>query len=485
MVPNKSRQTEFEQYTFNDGSPPVTEAEPEIAFECAVCHTRLTAPRDQVGQRIACPDCRTLATVPAKATPQRRKQLAPVDDYALCEDYDPASPPAPQPEYVAVYCGRCGTLMQIPPNQLGTEVTCPDCQKATVPQPQQVHRRREASAATGSYKVHEEIGQPPPQSVAYQEHVGFVCRCGTRLQAPVTEAGKHQVCPDCGQTVTVPSPRPKRPKPNPVKEVKGQYKTQPTEVDQEEASAPYRTPIWFSTRFKQMLDEKGRMLPEPPPPRWPLVSGVFTFPWSRGAVGKWLFLSFGPILAASIVPFGFFFLLAICLTIIWMGILFVNLLAILGDTAAGSDNIENWPNAAAFIDWFSNVFFIFNSLFVSSVAAGGVRWLLDQVQLPGRWVSLGVPLLLFPFLLLSMLEVNSPWVPFSKPVWRSLADHRRAWIGFYLESILLVAVTGGLVGAIWIADNIIIAIPLLSLTLVAMLMIYFRLLGRLAWCCSH
>ena len=31
-----------------------------------------------------------------------------------------------------------------------------------------------------SYEVREEIGQPPPDSVAYQGHVSFACRCGTR-----------------------------------------------------------------------------------------------------------------------------------------------------------------------------------------------------------------------------------------------------------------------------------------------------------------
>ena len=56
-----------------------------------------------------------------------------------------------------------------------------------------------------------------------------------------------------------------------------------------------------------------------------------------------------------------------------------------------------------------------------------------------------MPVVLFPLVLLSMLEANSPFVPLSKAVCRSLVRNWRAWIGFYLETILLLAVTGGIV----------------------------------------
>src|SRR5580704_1989578 len=64
-VPRESRRTDFEEYAFNDNSTPAANTEPEIAFECPVCRTRMTAPKDQVGQQKNCPDCRTPVTVPA------------------------------------------------------------------------------------------------------------------------------------------------------------------------------------------------------------------------------------------------------------------------------------------------------------------------------------------------------------------------------------------------------------------------------------
>ena len=61
----------------------------------------------------------------------------------------------------------------------GSKVACPDCGKAKVVQLPWVHGKQDAPTTTESYEVYEEIGQPPPESVAYQEHVGFACRCGT------------------------------------------------------------------------------------------------------------------------------------------------------------------------------------------------------------------------------------------------------------------------------------------------------------------
>ena len=189
-VPRESRRSDFEEYTFHDDSAPAVDTEPEIAFDCPVCHTRMTAPKDQAGQQLACPDCRTPVTVPAKFVPRRRKQLAPLDAYTLCEDYDPASPPAPQAEYIAVFCGRCGTLMQVAPDQVGSNITCPDCSTSKVLEVPRLHGKRGASLTTESYEVREESGQPPPESVAHQEYVGFACRCGTRLHALVSEVGQ-------------------------------------------------------------------------------------------------------------------------------------------------------------------------------------------------------------------------------------------------------------------------------------------------------
>ena len=508
QVPRENRRTNFEEYTFHDNSAPAVESGPEIAFECPVCHTRMTAPKDQIGQQVACPDCRTPMTVPVKSALRGRTQPAPQEAYAVCEECDPESPPTSQPEYMAVFCGRCGTLMQVTPDQVGTEVTCPDCSVTKVVQAARRHAKPAISPTTeASYEVHEEGGQPPPGSVAYQEHVGFACQCGTRLHALVAEVGRQLTCPACGRSVTVPPAKRKRPKPDPTKEVEGQYDTAANTANEPPSPAVHRPPMWYAGRFSRALDEQGRLPPAPLPPRWPLVSGVFTFPWRRGACGKWLSLSVAAMLIGGMGLFGWnlgrgieagaglgavgpavlsmlFRVLATVLGAAWAGVLFINLLTILGDTAAGADDVGYWPNGFAFLDWAGNTFFVTNSLAVGVLAGKGLGCLLDRAELPGVFAMVGTPVVLFPLVLLSMLEANSPFVPLSKAVCRSLVRNWRAWIGFYLETVLLLAVTVGIAIAAMLPGSYLVGIPVLALTLVAALMIYFRLLGRLASCCS-
>ena len=74
-VPRESRRSDFAEYTFHDDSAPTVDAGPETAFECPVCHTRMTAPSDQAGQQVACPDCRTLVPVPTKVAPRPESNL--------------------------------------------------------------------------------------------------------------------------------------------------------------------------------------------------------------------------------------------------------------------------------------------------------------------------------------------------------------------------------------------------------------------------
>ena len=275
-----------------------------------------------------------------------------------------------------------------------------------------------------------------------------------------------------------------------------------------QASAAYQPPIWFSDRFKKMLDEKGRLRSKPRPPRLPLISGVFDFPWHRGCLEKWIWLSVGAMLIAEMELLGWsmgrgiglgagigaagpavlsmlFQVLAGCLGVCWAGVFFINLLTILGDTAAGADDVGQWPEAAAFVDWAGSTFFVINSLALSVLAGQGLGWLLDQAELPGVIVMVAVPVVLFPWLLLSMLEANSPVVPLSKFGVRQPARKWRAWIGFYLATIPLFLSIGASAIAAMLLGSLVLAIPVLAMTAVAVLMIYFRLLGRLAWCCSR
>ena len=91
--------------------------------------------------------------------------------------------------------------------------------------------------------------------------------------------------------------------------------------------------------------------------------------------------------------------------------------------------------------------------------------------------------LLFPFLLLSALEAGSPLTPFSLPILMSLRHHGRAWLAFYGQSIALFAACWLIGLVLWTVLPALALLPI-GVVLASTLMIYFRLLGRLAWHCS-
>ncbi len=90
----------------------------------------------------------------------------------------------------------------------------------------------------------------------------------------------------------------------------------------------------------------------------------------------------------------------------------------------------------------------------------------------------------FPMVLLSMLEAGSPWSPLSLGVCRSLVSAFGAWVLFYLEAALLSA------GLLLFAEVVLYLVGVWGLLLAApawvmFLIMYFRLLGRLALCCTR
>ena len=89
----------------------------------------------------------------------------------------------------------------------------------------------------------------------------------------------------------------------------------------------------------------------------------------------------------------------------------------------------------------------------------------------------------FPLVLLSMFDNRSALLPLASQVIAGLFRAPGAWLAFYLESALLAAAAIGIVGLAWL-----LALPLAVLVAAVVLptawLMYFRLLGRLGWCCA-
>ncbi len=158
----------------------------------------------------------------------------------------------------------------------------------------------------------------------------------------------------------------------------------------------------------------------------------------------------------------------------------------LRDTGAGCDKIENWPDIG-FIDWALEALYLFNSLGLSLLPGVALAWWWGRSgELPADMIfapSAAAAFLLFPVILLSMLEKNSLVAVISPAVCRTFWMATNGWLTFYFMTAMLLAAAGIVVLTIFAADSrygLIAAAVALSLVW----LIYFRLLGRLAWYCT-
>jgi hypothetical protein len=179
--------------------------------------------------------------------------------------------------------------------------------------------------------------------------------------------------------------------------------------------------------------------------------------------------------------------LAAVLSVMWVVALSAFGLAILRDTAAGNDEVYNWPGPV-WLDWMGDALYVFNAAVLSAIAGLGIGWLLG-LDIAGTALAASVSLVLFfPVVLLSMLEKDSPLLPVSRPTWRSMAAAPGAWAMFYAFSLGILAVTLVAGWFVWrIGESLslhLVVMFTISVLLVAVLLIHFRLLGRLALFCS-
>ena len=309
-------------------------------------------------------------------------------------------------------------------------------------------------------------------------------------------AGRSMTCPRCKGQVEVPKPhKPRRRE----------------EYDLEGDDATLRGSSASVGRLSQADIDKLEEDDEPqkkkrrPKMEWQLFLGGFGFPWTPGAVMQWLLIAIWAAMAGwlthSAIALGIDQPLGeanMYQTIVAMlaalgaliagvgcaGVAAIHGLTILLETTAGNDRMENWPNVGLFLDWIGQLFFMFNTAAISVVLGLGLDWLLPDL-LGSREVTVAITVFfVFPILLLCTLETDSPFLPVSSVVLASLGRQGIAWLAFFIQSGSLLAAAAAMVYYLGPQLEPRLAIPLAALLFSAVVMIYFRLLGRLAFYCS-
>jgi DNA-directed RNA polymerase subunit RPC12/RpoP len=368
---------------------------------------------------------------------------------------------------------------------VGKRVRCPDCKEVlVVPAAPDGKQPRRQPAAVEAYNLEAEGSEP--KRLGPEHYFSYFCpRCSARLRALRKDAGQRTDCPDCGVNIRIP----------PAPELRTAPQQQPTgEAAGWDTMGPppaMREPVGPDAIENRIRPAR--------PPRWTYFSGVFSFPFRGDAITRWGMLSIGLAITGLVATAGWlvsgvagggmsmiagvslaFFGLAVLWLSIWTFSYAAHcMVAILEDTSAGADEILSWPES----DWRDWMWRFLQMLYLASVAIAvgfGIS------QLAGLWLEqtgviwAGGVFVIFPILLLSSVDAGSPFIPLSKRVRRSLFRCTGGWLTMYLLSGLMWAAAIGICYALWELQPFLLPIvggPVLA----AVLLVYARLLGRLAW----
>ncbi|HRX79273.1 MAG TPA: hypothetical protein P5307_09450 [Pirellulaceae bacterium] len=360
--------------------------------------------------------------------------------------------------------------------------------------------------------------------------------CGTRLDVNDSLIGKKVKCPDCHNAIDVRTPSPdKRRAPVPAQSaaaddddfglsavasttaISSPYHSiahdlmanAENEVARETpkvAQPQRRAPALDAIERAEAASDDAEQQERPKLPAAPFRTGVLKFLLDPLTIARLIILAIvffvligaieGAITSAEGAATSQFVSILYRMFAVTVGAVFatnlaVSLLGILQDTANGKDAIESWPDVN-FLDWIFEAFYVFSGLFIAVFPACMLAKVLSLAGAPDAlyWLvvvggsSLGI-LLIFPFALVSMLESGSAIMPVSQPIIRSLRLARGSWIVFTLISVLVIGagVCLGAARVLWSASTFMnFVIALLGIVVFA---IYFRLLGRLTWCCDE
>ncbi|TWU42943.1 hypothetical protein Q31b_19770 [Novipirellula aureliae] len=361
----------------------------------------------------------------------------------------------------------------------------PDFETPSTPSPHQNPAPK--PLATTSQTPASTPNSPKTASTADQDEYAneyrLKCKvCGSLLYVQATQAGKTVKCSDCYTQLTVPPP--------PKIKKKQSLDLQKVETFGLGESPTTPKPIEaFRKSAEQYLDEASRAEIETPPPTYDVPSigvwlkGIFGIFFDIGVIAHWIILSvFASALAVLYVNFqeskiiipasyiGGFFL---CAIVISCGF------AILQSVANGEERVTDWP-IFDFYAWMEPLFVAFSAFGFSAVPV----WFLCQWLFGPGLMAVAITMLslyiLFPFVLLSMLDMGNPFTPFSAEVSRSITNSHEAWGGLYFTAGIMFFLLLVFYGMCTTIAPQAAAVMTVFVT-IGCAFLYFAMIGRLAY----
>jgi hypothetical protein len=455
---------------------------------------------------------KTESEKPAGAEPQAAEENVPRPQF---DDDLPAS--------VTFACSLCDTRITAATRNVGKKVKCPDCGRVNVIPPPEKRKAKVVPAAMSGEQIglegadartweDQQMTAPPPVPALHPVECKL---CATLMYATDEQVGRELKCPDCG-TLTVAKQSAPKTKPKLPELVGKEYELDP-------ASKPTKryVPVPVAVRDAEMhahvrattVGPDGRLIVKkeaeykrPVRPRNPLITGVLRMVFTQEVIARWVMSSilFGVaawFLLSALVPSLsgvaqgimaiFMAAFGAALTMVWLTFAAPTFFAIIGESADGHDRIHEPPTWSP-LEGMSESFQLAAALGAAGLAGALPSWLAlwafekAGMTLPSEAVAaIGVviPLLVFPLALLGTLLENTPFGVVSPRLLSTLLKCAGPWLLFYVESALLAAAAGAMgYGAFLAGPPGLFVLPLIAM---GMLIIYTRLLGRLAWWISE
>ncbi len=439
----------------------------QFAVACPSCGVGLKVGDSDLGTQRDCPKCGAGFMLP---TLTEARRLAEAKRQARAQ--------------FGFSCRLCGSRLYAMPQHIGRKMKCPDCHAINrISQPPPKAQAKFMPPVEG-YDL-ALADESPVDARPAEELFHFQCRvCQTMLSVPRSWVGRQLPCPDCGTRLVVPFPPPAVTKVHVVAKDPGLTLGVAVPIPQQQFVNVEK--LMTAAHEKLVTEAKKK----PKPIRRPFLTGVYTYPFYPTSL---VYLVLTGVLGGLILTLlritvelqGLETVIGIPLIIgtVMFSIPLVGLnanyfLKTINWTSLGYSSVGESP-PFEFFEFLRGVAFIINALGVSAIPGA-----LIGLALPNRLIALGVLVLgtvvLYPFVILSLLDNDSVFGPYSSFIWSSLGTVRRAWIKFYLSALVPFGmVAGSQVLAIYFPNDIWSYVTIVVTSMA--LLIYFRLIGRLAY----
>ncbi|KLU03692.1 putative transmembrane protein [Rhodopirellula islandica] len=341
-----------------------------------------------------------------------------------------------------------------------------------------------ALAAAASKPKPPSSDKPVAHNVEYEEHYRVRCPvCATMMNVTAAQAGKQVRCHDCHKMIKVP-PAPRKKK----KVVIDMERAQSFQFNESSVTQSDRPADPFRKSAQELLDQAARTEEDSPaadldvPKISDWAKSVFGIFSQLSVTVHWLILStIGSAVAGIAIATGFDAALKFLFPagIVYGAMVLACGFTILQSVSNDEDEVSDWPLTLEPLEWLAPTLFCFAAVGLT----GGPGWMIGTLAFGQNLATVCLIMLsvflLFPFVLLSMLDMQNMFVPFSPEVGRSVTRCEEAWGGFYLSAALiffaafLIFVSASLMSPIAAA-----AVCIFTGT--AGTFIYFAMLGRLA-----